>query len=123
MRARLIPGLAGVAIFASCVAASAAQAQPSVGVPAAARNAQPFALQPKPRPTPYDTLFAPPATTVAPGRDTSPSPRSSERPQPPVVCGMTIVPADPAIDPGIHVEMARPDTRYTLRQITPPICK
>jgi hypothetical protein len=37
---------------------------------------------------------------------------------------MTILPANPSIDPGIHADMARGDgTRYTLRQLTPPLCR
>jgi hypothetical protein len=40
-----------------------------------------------------------------------------------VVCGMTIIEADPKIDPQMAFEVPKPpDVKYTIRAIDPPIC-
>ena len=40
-----------------------------------------------------------------------------------VVCGMTIIPVTPAIDPNIALEPKKQDeVRYTIRAIDPPVC-
>lgn len=39
-----------------------------------------------------------------------------------VVCGMTIIPADPAVDPGIQARVAPRSTTPTMRVIEPPLC-
>ncbi len=50
--------------------------------------------------------------------------RQAEAKQGPrVVCGMTLIPANPGIDPKMAVEPpARDDVRYTIRAIEPPAC-
>jgi len=46
------------------------------------------------------------------------------KPKPKVVCGMTIIPGDPTIDPKIAAPRDPKDTtHYTLRVVPPPICK
>jgi hypothetical protein len=50
----------------------------------------------------------------------APRPETS---QPRVVCGMTLIPIDPNVDPKIYVEPRRGDTRYSIRAIPPPVCK
>ena len=40
-----------------------------------------------------------------------------------VVCGMTLLPADPTIDPGMRVPAPSSGVSYTLRKSPPPICK
>jgi len=47
--------------------------------------------------------------------------------KPRVVCGMTLVPGDPKIDPGIALKR-RPEgpgseTKYTIRTVQPSICR
>lgn len=39
-----------------------------------------------------------------------------------VVCGMTLVPGDPAIDPGIVAREARPAATPSMRVVEPTIC-
>ena len=40
-----------------------------------------------------------------------------------VVCGMTMIPADPSIDRRMRVVRPRtPDVRHTIRELQPPIC-
>ena len=40
-----------------------------------------------------------------------------------VVCGMTLVPANPKIDPGMRVKALDPRVSYALRSVQPEICK
>ena len=42
---------------------------------------------------------------------------------PSVVCGMTLIPADPKIDPKIRVPSQDGRVRYTIRSVEPTICK
>jgi hypothetical protein len=86
-----------------------------VATAAAAQEFKPpanlFAQQKKPVPKPQvDWNWRPPADGTAAAKAT-------------VVCGMTVVPADPKMDPGIRV--TAPDSRfsYTLRSVQPEICK
>jgi hypothetical protein len=68
---------------------------------------------------PYARLFEAPAP-AAPQR-TVEARAPSARPR--VVCGMTIIPADPTIDPGIVVATPQSDgVTYAIRRITPPVC-
>jgi hypothetical protein len=93
---------------------------------------QPFtARQPQSRTTPYDTLFQVPGQP-RPTRDPLPDWWRTTAPfaapgtvpeRPALVCGMTVIPADPAIDPKMRREPAPDGTRYTLRTIEPPICR
>jgi len=86
-----------------------------IAAPAVAQEFKPqanfFAQQKKAAPRPQvDWNWRPPA-------DGTPAPK------PTVVCGMTLVPADPKVDSRIRV--AAPDSRvsYTLRTVQPEICK
>jgi len=78
--------------------------------------------------------FKPPANLFAQQKKTAPKPPQVDLNRPPsadatpaakatVVCGMTLVPADPKFDSRIRV--AAPDSRvsYTMRTSPPPICK
>ena len=86
-----------------------------IAAPAAAQEFKPqvnlFVQQKKAAPAPQvDWNWRPPA-------DVAPTAKAT------VVCGMTLVPADPKMDPGIRA--AAPDSRvsYTLRTVQPEICK
>ena len=65
-------------------------------------------------------LFAP-ATPLP----TQPTPRGGAtaplRDLPKVVCGMVVVPVDPALDPRM-VKSVPSDTTFTMRVIAPPVC-
>jgi hypothetical protein len=43
--------------------------------------------------------------------------------KPKVLCGMTVIPADPSIDPKFTIAPPDRQTKYTIRAIEPPICK
>lgn len=73
---------------------------------------------------PYSRLFghdgraknATPARALA----VPPSPRRTERPI--VKCGMTLIPGDPGIDPGIVVPSDKNKTKSHMRSIEPSTC-
>jgi hypothetical protein len=70
---------------------------------------------------PYSGLFQPAPLVTPSERNQATQPSTPAKPA--VVCGMTMRPADPSIDPKIAV--TRPDraTKYTMRLIDPTICK
>jgi hypothetical protein len=43
--------------------------------------------------------------------------------KPSVVCGMTVVPADPKIDPKMALKPQDTGTKYTLKIVEPTVCK
>jgi hypothetical protein len=86
-----------------------------VATPVAAQEFKPpanlFAQQKKPVPKPQvDWNWRPSAGATAAARAT-------------VVCGMTLVPADPKMDAGIRVTAPDSHISYTLRSVRPEICK
>ena len=73
------------------------------------------------RANPYQTLFQTrDLKDVARMQQRNDAPSPSE---PRIVCGMTIIPADPKIDPKMVIERPRDDVRYTMRSIEPSVCK
>ena len=88
-----------------------------VATPSAAQEFKPpdnfFAQQKKPAPKPPQVDL-----NSRPSADATTSPSKAM-----VVCGMTLVPADPKFDSRMRV--AAPDSRvsYTMRTSPPPICK
>jgi hypothetical protein len=42
---------------------------------------------------------------------------------PTIVCGMTLVPADPKVDPKMRVEAPERGVTFTMRAVPPTICK
>jgi hypothetical protein len=116
---RLAVGLALVSAQL-VVANESARANQATGIGGGPRTL----LQPqgKVRVNPYGRLFEPPdlrATTPVP-QFSAPRPETS---RPRIVCGMTMIPIDPNVDPKIHVRPRQSDTRYTIRAIPPPVCK
>ena len=45
----------------------------------------------------------------------------TDMPQPRVVCGMLLLPADPSIDPRIRVQPPT-DADYKIKVVRPPVC-
>jgi hypothetical protein len=77
------------------------------------------APQSKVRNSPYSKLFQP-SEIKPPSADAA---AASEKGKPRVVCGMTVIPIDPNLDPKIRIVPQQSDTRHTIRAITPPVCK
>jgi hypothetical protein len=44
-------------------------------------------------------------------------------PKPAIVCGMTLVPGDPKVDPKMNVTPPDRDVAYAIRVIPPMVCK
>jgi hypothetical protein len=89
--------------------------QPS-SVSPAARLGAPSQTQPA---KPYKNLFKP--TTVLP--PVAAQSVAGDPLRPTVVCGMTVIPANPEIDPKMGITPKKSDsTRYTIRAINPPVC-
>ena len=76
------------------------------------------ALRQADRSNPYSDLFkAQEALKKAVEQQASSAPKRR------VVCGMTIIEANPGVDPQMVVEVPRrPDVKYTIRAIDPPVC-
>ncbi|MCC7176769.1 MAG: hypothetical protein IT177_00080 [Acidobacteria bacterium] len=71
------------------------------------------------RANPYSRLFR------APGQGRSPENRIRATPwnrAPIIKCGMTIIPGDPQVDPGIAMPPAKEPRQFTIRGVEPPIC-
>jgi hypothetical protein len=79
-----------------------------------------LASEPRAGKNPYGRLFEPQPVRVAPVQ-ASRTPADDLKPR--VVCGMTVIPADPSIDPKIRIKREDSQTRYTIRAVPPPICK
>lgn len=71
------------------------------------------------RRNPYSRLFGDRAQPVIPEARQASSPA---RHAPEVRCGMTLIPGDPRIDPGIVAPRSTGDERFHLRRVEPKIC-
>lgn len=67
------------------------------------------------QPDPFRKLFE-----VQPDLKAAPPPAAAAKPK--IVCGMTIIPADPTIDPKMRLAPKSDGVNYTIRAIDPPIC-
>jgi hypothetical protein len=68
-------------------------------------------------------LFAGAVSAASSGRVEAAQAGTVAAPETKVVCGMTLITADPGTDPGIAAPRRRSPTRYTIRAIQPPICR
>jgi hypothetical protein len=85
----------------------------AVAVPAAAQGLKVPEMFWQPRPAP-----APPKVDWNWRPSAEPAPA-----RPSVVCGMTVIPADPKIDPKIRVAPPNNGVKYTLKVVEPTVCK
>lgn len=88
--------------------------------PGPARSPRTFQITPAPAKDPFKHIFV-----VPPAQDRGVWP--GDRPtisQPRVVCGMTLVPANPEVDPKMPIAReADPNREYKIRTIPPRICR
>ena len=78
----------------------------------------------EPKRDPYRNLFGPPPARRLQTVQPRPAPAMPTVPaRPAVVCGTLIVPADPSVDPKIRAPLPRNNQTFTMRSITPPVCK
>jgi hypothetical protein len=86
-----------------------------------------------PQASPFGNLFAPSSKPPSPPRFLFPTPTPTPRlnqPQgvplaqkPTVVCGMTLIPGDPNVDPSIRQEVAEDGPKYSIRSVDPKLCR
>ncbi|HEV8397632.1 MAG TPA: hypothetical protein VGQ37_25290 [Vicinamibacterales bacterium] len=77
-----------------------------------------FALSSKP-PSPPRFLF--PTPTPTPTLNQPSDPRVAAKPT--VVCGLTLIPADPNVDRAIRHEVPEDGPRFLIRSVDPRICR
>jgi hypothetical protein len=85
-------------------------------------------VRPSPTPTwapdkknPYSKLFTPTRQVVVQALPATLPPGIAGKPE--IKCGMTMIPADPNIDPRMAVSPPADGTSFTIRAIEPPICR
>lgn len=107
---RLTAVVAFVAVVQIGSASMAAQ-QPANGLP--------------PRANLFSNQFAPPSQPSSPPRFLFPTPAPNVRlaPKPTVVCGMTLIPGDPNVDPGIRREVPENGPKFSIGSVDPKVCR
>ena len=76
-------------------------------------------------------LFAPKSKPPSPPRFLFPTPTPTlNQPsdlrvaaKPTVICGLTLIPADPNVDPAIRHEVPEDGPRFLIRSVDPKICR
>ena len=84
-----------------------------------------------PQASPFGNLFAPSSTPPSPPRFLFPTPTPTlNQPRdvhlaqkPTVVCGLTLIPADPNVDPSIRHEVPEDGPRFSIRSVDPKVCR
>jgi hypothetical protein len=96
---------------------SLAAQQPTDGLPPqASASGNLFTPKSKP-PSPRRFLFPTPAPTLTP----SSSGQLAQKPA--VVCGLTLIPGDPSVDPAIRQEVPENGPNYLIRSVDPKLCR
>ena len=82
-----------------------------------------------PKQNPFGNLFAPPTKTPSPPRFLFPTLTLKQRPEPQlapkptVVCGLTLIPADPNVDAAILHSVREDGPRFLIRSVDPKLCR
>ena len=96
---------------------SLAAQQPANGLtPRASSFGNLFAPKSKP-PSPPRFLFPTPTPTLTQHSDLHLAPQST------VVCGLTLIPGDPNVDPAIRHEVPEDGPRFSIRSVDPKLCR
>jgi hypothetical protein len=112
MRITAILSFAAVVYIES--AAMAAQ-QPTNGLP--------------PQKNVFGNLLQPPVKAASPPRLLFPTPTFNQRPslrivpKSTVVCGLTLIPADPSVDSAIRHDVPEDGPRFSIRSVEPKLCR
>lgn len=112
MTARATPRLSILALILTTIFASNVIGSPA---PVAQSGWQPH------KSNPYSGLFQPAPLVKPTERAHVSQPPTLAKPK--VVCGMTIIPADPSLDPKFARTPPDRSTNFTMRVIEPTICK
>lgn len=73
------------------------------------------------RRNPYGQLFGEPLKTAPPVARSTISPKAPATPT--IICGMTLIPGDPQVDPGIAAPRLPDSQRFHSRTADPTICR
>lgn len=104
-------------VAAGCIGSVSIAAQQPVGGPPPKDNPLGDLFAPKGKASAPRLLFPTPApTTTRPG-----DARIGQGPA--VVCGLTMIPGDPKVDPGIRHELPADAPRFAIRTVDPRICR
>jgi hypothetical protein len=96
---------------------SIAAQQPANGLPPSANAfVNPFAAKRQPASTPR-FLFPTPAPTLQQSRNG----RLGQKPT--VVCGLTLIPGDPNVDPAIKREAPDDSSKFSIGSVEPKVCR
>ena len=106
MRITAIIAFVGVVHIGS---ASIAAQQPTIALP--------------PNANPFGNLFAPSSKRSSPPRFLFPTPDLRIAPKSTVVCGLTLIPGDPSVDPAIRHEVPEDGPRFSIRTVDPKLCR
>ena len=73
----------------------------------------------------FGNLFAPSSKPPSPPRFLfpTPTPTLNQARKPTVVCGLTLIPGDPNVDPSIGREVPEDGSRFSIRSVDPKICR
>ena len=63
-------------------------------------------------------LFPTPTPALNQPRDAGPAQK-----QPTVVCGLTLIPGDPNVDPAIRHEVPKDGPKFSMRSVDPKVCR
>ena len=97
-------------------------------MPAAAASgdtAEQAVAAPAPEWKPFVNLFGQKPAPKKPSIDWNWPPSAGQNPaaKPSVVCGMTVIPADPKVDPKMRVIVPDRGVAFTMRVVQPTVCK
>ena len=82
-----------------------------------------------PQANPFGNLFAPSSKPPSPPRFLFPTPTLNRSAgvhlalEPTVVCGLTLIPADPNVDPAIRHEVSEDGPKFLIRSVDPRLCR
>ena len=93
--------------------------------PAAAASGAQAAVPPAPELKPFGGLFGQKPSPKPPSIDWNwrPSTDQNAAAKDSVVCGMTVIQADPKVDPKMRVSVPDRHVAFTMRGVQPTICK
>ena len=113
---RITASIAFVAVVHIGSASIAAQ-QPPTGVLPKANTPGTLLASPSKAPSPPRFLFPTPNPTIKQPSDA----RLATNPT--VACGLTLIPGDPNVDPGIRHEVPADGPRFVIRSVDPALCR
>jgi hypothetical protein len=113
MRLTAIASLVAVVLVGS---ASISAQQPANGWPPTASLSR-NVFAPKSKPAAPHFLFP----TPTPSLNQRSGARVAQKPA--VVCGLTVIPGDPNVDPGIRQEVPEDGPTFSIRSVDPKVCQ